>query len=127
MEISPSGRAIPPLALSSTISTSALERACTPLPPPKITSCIDCPRTASGDCSPIAQRTASVTLDLPDPLGPTITDTPGPNSRRVRSGKDLKPLRVSDLRCISSPLRLSQLVLVGGQRRVGVQGLQRDP
>ena len=82
-----------------TISTSADERAWTPRPPPKMTSRIDWPRTASGDCSPIAHRTASVTLDLPDPLGPTTTDTPGPNSSLVRSGKDLKPLSVSDLRC----------------------------
>ena len=40
-------------------------------------------------------------FDLPEPLGPTITDTPGENSSRVRSGNDLKPLRVSDLRCTS--------------------------
>ena len=71
--------------------------------PPKITSCIDCPRTAAGDCSPSAHRTASVTLDLPDPLGPTITLTPGPNSSRVRSGNDLKPLTVIDFRYMGSP------------------------
>src|SRR3712207_2566576 len=66
-----------------------------------MTSCIDCPRTASGDCSPIAQSTASVTLDLPEPFGPTTTEMPVPKSSRVRSGKDLKPLSVSDLRCTS--------------------------
>ena len=86
--------------LSSTTSTSAWSRAWTPWPPAKITSCIDWPRTASGDCSPIAHSTASVTLDLPEPLGPTTTDTPVENSSRVRSGKDLKPFRVSDLRCM---------------------------
>ena len=64
-----------------------------------MTSCIDWPRTASGDCSPIAHSTASVMLDLPEPLGPTMTDTPSPNSSFVRSGKDLKPFRVSDFRC----------------------------
>ena len=67
-----------------------------------MTSCIDCPRTASGDCSPIAHSTASVTLDLPEPLGPTTTDTPEAKSSFVRSGNDLKPLRVSDLRCIGA-------------------------
>ena len=41
-------------------------------------------------------------LDLPDPFGPTITDTPGENVSRVRSGKDLKPFRVIELRCMSS-------------------------
>src|SRR5947207_4512008 len=61
-------------------------------------SCIDWPRTASGLCSPSAQRTASVTFDLPLPFGPTITLTPGPNSSSVRSGNDLKPLRVIDFR-----------------------------
>src|SRR5450755_3648736 len=63
-----------------------------------MTSCIDWPRTASGDCSPSAQSTASVTFDLPDPFGPTITLTPGPKSSRVRSGKDLNPFRVIDFR-----------------------------
>ena len=79
--------------------------ACSRAPPPKITSCIDCPRTASGDCSPMAQSTASVTFDFPDPLGPTITLTRrAPNSSRVRSGNDLKPLSVIDFRCIELAL-----------------------
>src|ERR1700733_4528341 len=85
-------------ASSSTSSTSAVDPALRPGAPPKITSCIDCPRTATGDCSPSAHSTASVTLDLPEPLGPTITLTPGPNSSRVRSGNDLKPLTVTDFR-----------------------------
>src|SRR5687768_17847708 len=63
-------------------------------------SCIDCPRTLSGLCSPSAQRTASVMFDLPQPFGPTITLTPGENSSRVRSGKDLKPLMEIELRCM---------------------------
>src|ERR1035437_4825951 len=100
IEISLSGRSTVPSELSSTISTSAELRGCTPRPPPKITSCIDCPRTASGLCSPIAHSTASVTFDLPEPFGPTTTLTPGPKSSRVRSGKDLKPFRVSDFRRI---------------------------
>src|SRR3954468_12119429 len=113
IEISPAGRSTAPLALSSTTSTSASERACTPCAPAKMTSCIDWPRTASGDCSPSAHSTASVTLDLPDPFGPTITDTPGENSSRVRSGKDLKPFRVSDRRCTRTSARH------GFQRRLG--------
>ncbi len=106
IEISPIGTSTAPSALSMTSSTSADERACTPRPPPKMTSRIDWPRTASGDCSPIAHSTASVTLDLPEPLGPTTTDTPGPNSSFVRSGKDLKPLSVSERRCTRSRLLL---------------------
>src|SRR2546425_12873291 len=91
-----------PSELSSTISASAELRGCTPWPPPKITSCIDCPRTARGDCSPMAHSTASVTFDLPEPFGPTTTLTPGPKSSRVRSGKDLKPFSVSDFRSTSA-------------------------
>ena len=41
-----------------------------------------------------------MTLDLPEPFGPTTTLTPGPKSRRVRSGNDLKPFSVSDFRCM---------------------------
>jgi hypothetical protein len=37
-------------------------------------------------------------LDLPDPLGPTITVIPGSKSRTVLSANDLNPRRVSDLR-----------------------------
>ena len=101
IEISDSGRSTAESELSSTTSTSASARACTPCAPAKITSCIDCPRTATGDCSPIAHSTASVTLDLPEPFGPTITETPGEKSSFVRSGNDLKPLSVIDLRCTS--------------------------
>src|SRR3954453_5486936 len=86
-----------------------------------MTSRMDCPRTASGDCSPIAHSTASVTFDLPEPLGPTTTDTPGPNSSFVRSGKDLKPLSVSDRRCTRS-----RVLVVGEHGGVGVQRLERD-
>jgi hypothetical protein len=39
-------------------------------------------------------------FDLPQPFGPTITLTPGENSKRVRSGKDLKPLIEIELRCM---------------------------
>src|ERR671916_1480786 len=102
IEISENSDAIPPSALSITTSTSAELRDGNPWPPAKITSCIVCPRTASGDCSPSAHSTASVTFDLPEPFGPTITETPGENSSRVRSGNDLKPLRVTDLRCTTA-------------------------
>src|SRR5689334_3803058 len=87
-----------PSLSSSTSSTSAPRPPWRPGAPPKITSCMDCPRTASGDCSPSAHSTASVMFDLPEPFGPTITLTPGPNSSRVRSGNDLKPLRMIDFK-----------------------------
>jgi hypothetical protein len=49
----------------------------------------------------MAHNTASVMLDLPEPFGPTTTETPGEKSSRVRSGNDLNPFRVIDLRCTS--------------------------
>src|SRR4051812_43777825 len=101
-----------------------------------MTSCIDCPRTLAGDCSPIAHSTASVMFDLPEPFGPTITETPGENSSRVRSGNDLKPLRLTDLRCMSrsEPVegdrsrRLLGLLLrtAGAARQLGAGNLCGD-
>src|SRR4051794_23930370 len=85
-----------------TTSTSASLREATPWPPAKITSCMVWPRTASGDCSPSAHKTASVMLDLPEPFGPMITAMPGANSSRVRFGNDLKPLSVMARRCMRS-------------------------
>ena len=89
-----------PSWLSITTSTSAAFEPCTPCAPAKITSFIDWPRTASGDCSPSAHSTASVMFDLPEPFGPTTTDTPVPNSSLVRFGKDLKPFMEIERRCI---------------------------
>ncbi len=66
--------------------------------PAKMTSSIFDERTTLGPCAPSTQATASTTLDFPEPFGPTMTVTPGSNSRVVESAKDLKPRRVSDLR-----------------------------
>ena len=104
IEISENSLAARPSPLSITTSTSAKRRADCPWPPAKITSRIELPRTAFGLCSPSAQRTASVMLDLPQPFGPTITLTPGLNVSRVRSGKDLNPFRLIALRYISTQL-----------------------
>jgi hypothetical protein len=41
-------------------------------------------------------------FDLPEPFGPTITDTPVPNSSFVRCGKDLKPFIEIERRCITT-------------------------
>src|SRR5262245_64047954 len=49
------------------------------------------PRRWRGFCSPITQRSASITFDLPQPLGPTIAEMPRSNANRVLSAKDLKP------------------------------------
>jgi hypothetical protein len=44
---------------------------------------------------------------LPEPFGPTITLTPGENSRLTRSGNDLNPFIVIDLRYIGAASRVA--------------------
>jgi hypothetical protein len=64
--------------------------------PAKITSSM--PFAARpGACSPMAQRMASTTFDLPQPFGPTIAVIPGWKAKAVLSTKLLKPLIWSDL------------------------------
>src|SRR4051794_8145836 len=59
--------------------------------PLKMTSAISPPRRLLADCSPRIHRTASTTLLLPEPFGPTTPVTPGAKSIRVLSANDLKP------------------------------------
>ena len=91
--------------------------------PANTMSSIFCARTTVGDCMPSTQAMASTTLDLPLPLGPTTTFTPGSNAKVVVSAKDLKPFMVKDLRY----MRLSawQRLLVGeaGGGRDGGAGM----
>ena len=89
--ISDIGTAILPAALSMTSFTSAMPRAGREGVPAKMTSAMCPPRRARAPCSPSAQLIASTRFDLPDPFGPTITLTPGMNSRTVLSANDLKP------------------------------------
>src|SRR4029079_17692220 len=56
------------------------------------------PRSARALCSPSTQRTASETLDFPQPFGPTMAVTPGWKFRDVLSAKDLKPRTVKFFR-----------------------------
>src|SRR5258708_39941705 len=72
-----------------------------PLVPLKMTSAISPPRSALADCSPSTQRTASDTLDLPQPLGPTMAVMPGRKLSEVLSAKDLNPRTVRFLRYIT--------------------------
>src|SRR5258707_12088864 len=66
--------------------------------PAKMTSSIFPPRRVFAPCSPITQASASTTLDLPEPLGPTTAVMPGSKRRVVRETKDLKPFSVRLLR-----------------------------
>src|ERR1700739_1211265 len=67
--------------------------------PAKMTSSILPPRRGLAPCSPITQLSASTTLDLPDPFGPTTQVMPGSKRRVVGEAKDLKPFNVRLLRC----------------------------
>ena len=59
--------------------------------PLKITSSMDAPRRCLADDSPITQRTASMVLDFPQPLGPTMPVKLLGKLMVVGSTKDLKP------------------------------------
>ena len=59
-----------------------------------MTSSILPPRRLLAPCSPITQARASTTLDLPEPLGPTMQVMPGSSCKVVEDAKDLNPLRV---------------------------------
>src|SRR5258706_15681316 len=80
-----------PSELSNTISTEVRPTGFLSEDPLKITSCMCSPRSCFADDSPSPQRAASMTFDLPQPLGPTTpTSCPG-TAMAVGSTKDLKP------------------------------------
>src|SRR5689334_20555170 len=80
-----------PALLSKCSSTDARPTGLRSPAPLKMTSCIDSPRSADAFDSPSTQRTASMTFDLPQPLGPTMpTSLPGV-AIVVGSTNDLKP------------------------------------
>jgi hypothetical protein len=70
--IARTGRRALPSLLSNISSTEALPTGLRALEPLKITSAIWSPRSCLAELSPITQRTASMMLDLPQPLGPTM-------------------------------------------------------
>ena len=79
-------------AVSSSVSvTSARLREARAAVPAKITSSISPPRSDLAELSPIAQRSASTTLDLPQPFGPTMPVSPGRMCTTAGSAKLLKP------------------------------------
>ena len=102
-----------PALLSMVSDTSARPSAARLAVPAKMTSSILAERTVRGPWAPSTHATASTTLDLPLPLGPTTTVTPGSSSSAVVSAKDLNPLRVSDFR------NTSVATLPAARRRAG--------
>ena len=57
----------------------------------KMTSVIESPRRRLAELSPMTQRTASITLDLPQPFGPTTPTRLLGKVIVVGSTNDLKP------------------------------------
>src|SRR5512144_2178305 len=90
------GRA--PSALSMVSDTSARPSGGRPEVPAKMTSSILPPRRDLAPCSPITQASASTTLDLPEPFGPTMQVMPGSSCRVVAEANDLNPRSVRLLR-----------------------------
>ena len=87
-----------PSELSKTSSTEARPTGLRSAEPLKITSCMCSPRSCRAEDSPSTQRTASITFDLPQPLGPTTpTSCPG-TAMLVGSTKDLKPESLTEVR-----------------------------
>src|SRR6202167_5618136 len=87
-----------PSVLSMVSATSARPRGAREVVPAKMTSSILPPRSDFAPCSPITHESASTTLDLPDPFGPTTQVMPGSRRRVVAEANDLKPRRVRDFR-----------------------------
>src|SRR6188508_2122668 len=79
--------------------TSAKSRAGLSAVPAKITSSMPAPRIDLGELSPITQRIASSTLDLPQPFGPTMPVSPSSTRSSAGSTKLLKPESLSLLTC----------------------------
>lgn len=88
-----------PSELSMVRDTSARPSGGRPVVPAKMTSSILPPRSDLAPCSPMTQLSASTTLDLPEPFGPTTHVIPGSNRSVVAEANDLKPRRVRALRC----------------------------
>ena len=75
-----------------TMVTEAMPTGLRALVPAKMTSSIRAPRRVRADCSPKTQLMASLRLDFPHPLGPTMAAMPSPWKRSsVRSQNDLNP------------------------------------
>src|SRR6476619_6668023 len=83
-----------PSVLSMVSVTSARPSGGRPAVPAKMTSSILPPRRLLAPCSPITHASAPTTLDLPEPLGPTMQVMPCSRRRVVAEAKDLKPLMV---------------------------------
>src|SRR3979490_2750128 len=115
-----------PSALSMVRMTSARPRGGRLGVPAKPTSSILPPRSDLAPCSPITQARASTTLDLPEPLGPTMQVMPGSRRIVVAEAKDLKPFRVRLLTYIPAGLCLVGSVAIAAHCTGGRAALRGD-
>jgi hypothetical protein len=86
--------------LSKNNSTEAFETGFREDEPLKTTSVIESLLKFFAELSPRTQRKASITLDFPQPFGPTIHDMLDGNVTEVGSTKDLKPESLIELSLI---------------------------
>src|SRR5262245_66398832 len=86
-----------PSELSMVRTTSARPSGGRPDVPAKMTSSILPPRSDLAPCSPMTQASASTTLDLPEPFGPTMQVMPGSSRNVVDEENDLNPPSVNRL------------------------------
>ena len=77
--------------------------------PANTTSSIFPVRRVLGDWLPMTQDSASTRFDFPEPLGPTMTVTPGRNSSRARSANDLNPVSLRDFKYTGISWRMTRL------------------
>ncbi len=94
-----------------TSDTSALPSGARAGEPENITSSILDDLTVFAACTPSAHIKASTTLDLPLPLGPTTTVTPGSKTSVTGSAKDLKPFMVIDFKYMIATIHEIRLCL----------------
>src|SRR5471030_1126713 len=92
-----------PSELSNTSSMLAWLTGLRLVEPLKMTSVIDSPRRFLAELSPITQRTASMILDLPHPLGPTTAAMLLGKFTVVGSTKDLNPASLMHFRRTGQP------------------------
>src|SRR5690606_14286257 len=110
-----------PSALSNSSSTVACPTGLRALEPAKITSVSESPRRRLAALSPITQRTASMMLDLPQPLGPTMPLRLVGRCSVVGSTKDLKPAILMVVRRMDCPVDADVPVAAAGMAVVHVR------
>ena len=91
-----------PSFLSKKSSTEALETGFLEEEPLKTTSVMESLLRFFAELSPKTHLTASITLDFPQPFGPTIHDMLEGKVTEVGSTKDLKPESFTELSLIFS-------------------------